>query len=69
MSPEKQSIRSLVRSVGGASLPVLVGPAAILGLAATGAVQPMPAWLAAMASGLGGLYLSARHRRSACLIR
>ncbi|WP_425996972.1 sensor histidine kinase [Caulobacter sp. DWR1-3-2b1] len=63
MSPEQQPIRSLARSVGGVTLPVLVGPAAILVLAATGAAQPVPAWLAAIASGLGGLYLSARHRR------
>lgn len=63
MSPEQQSIRSFTRSISGSSLPVLVGPATILGLAAMGAIQPAPAWLAAIASGLGGLYLAARHRR------
>ena len=63
MSPEKHTPGALARLLNGSTLPVLVGPAAILGLAATGAAQPGQAWLAAIASGLGGLYLCARHRR------
>jgi two-component system phosphate regulon sensor histidine kinase PhoR len=44
-------------------LPVLIGPGAILALAAVGAAQPAPAIAVALAAGVGGLYLSARHRQ------
>ena len=64
MSPENQTIRNLTRSAVGAAMPVLLGPAAILALAALGAAQPGPAVAAAIATAGGGLYLSARIRRA-----
>jgi len=63
MSPAKQSSWASARALGGAVLPVLIGPAAILALAAVGAAQPAPAIAVALAAGVGGLYLSARHRQ------
>lgn len=62
MSPTKQSLLVVSRALGGAALPLVVGPAAILCLAATGAAQMGPAMLAAIATAAGGLYLSARSR-------
>ena len=64
MSPENLTIRNLTRSAVGAALPVLLGPAAILALAALGVAQPGPAAAAAIATPGGGLYLSARTRRA-----
>jgi two-component system phosphate regulon sensor histidine kinase PhoR len=63
MSPAKQSSLASARALGGAVLPVLIGPGAILALAAVGAAQPAPAIAVALAAGVGGLYLSARHRQ------
>jgi two-component system phosphate regulon sensor histidine kinase PhoR len=63
MSPAKQSSLASARALGGAVLPVLIGPGAILALAAVGAAQPAPAIAVALVAGVGGLYLSARHRQ------
>jgi two-component system phosphate regulon sensor histidine kinase PhoR len=60
MSPEKQSIPKAARSAAHAALPVLVGPAALLVLALIGAAEPAQAVMAAIATGLVGLYLNAR---------
>ncbi len=62
MSPEKHSVPIVSRLLGGAALPLIVGPAAILTLAATGAAQMGPALVAALATAAGGLYLTARHK-------
>lgn len=63
MSPAKQTSLASARALGGAVLPVLIGPGAILALAAVGVAQPGPAVAVAIAAGVGGLYLSARHRQ------
>jgi two-component system phosphate regulon sensor histidine kinase PhoR len=62
MSPEKHSAPIVSRLLDGAALPLIVGPAAILTLAITGAAQMGPALAAALATAAGGLYLNARHR-------
>ncbi len=62
MSPAKQSFLTGPRLAARSILPVMVGPATILILAMTGAVQSGPGVLAAIAAGAGGLYLNARRR-------
>jgi two-component system phosphate regulon sensor histidine kinase PhoR len=69
MSPEKYSVPLVSRLLGGAALPLIVGPAAILTLAATGAAQMGPALVAAVAAAAGGLYLSARHKAAQSRLR
>jgi two-component system phosphate regulon sensor histidine kinase PhoR len=63
MSPAKQSYSNGLGRIGGVFLPVLIGPGALLALAAVGAAEPGPALAVAVATGAGGLYLSARHRQ------
>ncbi|MDI1365610.1 MAG: ATP-binding protein [bacterium] len=63
MSPVKPSFETAPGGAARAALPVLVGPAAILVLAAAGGARPGPAVLTAILAGVGGLYLHARVRR------